>query len=120
MRTGKIPPSGRHPGEGCDQRVGDGGDLSKFVVTGNFPNPFNPSTTIRYAVPRAVRVRLAIFDPQGRRVCTLRDEMVNGPAWHKTQWDGTDSAGRRVSSGVYFFRLDAGEFSETKRMVLVI
>ena len=95
------------------------GVAARFALAGNYPNPFNPMTTIRYAVPRTGRVRLAIYDPQGRRVCTLCDGVVEGPAWHEVRWDGINSSGRRVSSGVYFCRLEAEHFSETIRMVLI-
>jgi hypothetical protein len=76
------------------------------------PNPFNPSTTIRYDLPEAAHVRLTVFDGLGRRV----SELVNGqePAGqHKVVWNATSGM-----SGVYFFRLEAGAFVEMKGMSL--
>ncbi|MBC8424595.1 trypsin-like serine protease [bacterium] len=85
----------------------------------NYPNPFNPATTIRFAVPAPAFVRLTIFDMQGRLVCTLHDGPIEGPGWHEALWDGKDAAGQQVAAGIYFCRLVAGEFSATSRMVLV-
>ena len=82
------------------------------------PNPFNPTTTIEYTLPRAGDTELVVFDVEGRRVRTL----VNGfvPAGdHGVVWDGRDDAGIRVASGVYLYRLRAGGVVETKKMVLV-
>jgi len=94
------------------------GELTRFVLAGSHPNPFNPSTTIRFAVPEPAHVRVGVFDVLGRRVCTLRDGPLDGPGWHEVQWDGTDGAGQRVAAGVYFCRLDAANFGATSKMVL--
>jgi hypothetical protein len=100
--------------------VGDPGNpATHFALAGNYPNPFNPSTTIRFAAPGPAHVKLGIFDLQGRRVCTLLDGPVDGPAWHEAQWNGNNSAGQQVAAGVYFCRLVAEEFCATARMVLV-
>lgn len=89
-----------------------------FGLAGNYPNPFNPSTTIEFAVPSGGPVMLSIFDARGRRVRVLADEPM--PAGrHAVAWDGRDGAGRRVSSGVYYCRLEAGGRSDTMRMMLV-
>ena len=82
-----------------------------------YPNPFNPATTIRFTLGEAVRVRLRIYDVSGRFVRELADGR-RGAGQHSETWDGTDQAGRGVSSGVYFYRLEAGSFIETKKMVL--
>jgi hypothetical protein len=79
----------------------------------NYPNPFNPSTTVSYDLPRTSRVTLSIFDILGREVATL----LNGekPAGRYTvHWDASG-----VSSGVYFYRLRAGDFVQTRRMLLL-
>ena len=99
--------------------VGDPGAVTRYVLAGNYPNPFNPSTTVRFAVPAPARVRLAVFDLQGRHVRTLRDGVVEGPGWHEARWFGTDDGGRPVAAGVYFCRLEADGFAATMRMVLV-
>jgi hypothetical protein len=90
-----------------------------FVVHSSAPNPFRHSTTIRYDVPEAVRARLGVFDISGRLVRMLVNEDRVQPGQHQVTWDGRDRAGRRVGAGVYFYRLKAGRFTETGRMVLV-
>jgi subtilisin-like proprotein convertase family protein len=84
----------------------------------NFPNPFNPQTTIDFAVPRAGRVSLAVFDLRGRRVA----ELVNGDlvaGHHEVTWRGQDDTGRQVASGTYFYRLTADGEARTGKMLLV-
>jgi hypothetical protein len=82
------------------------------------PNPFNPSTTIGYTLPRGGDTELVVYDIEGRRVRTLVKGFV--PAGdHGVVWDGRDDAGNRVASGVYLYRLRAGAVVETKKMVLV-
>ena len=84
----------------------------------NYPNPFNPVTTIRFGLKSRGVVSLRIYDPAGRLVRTLVDELRD--AEHYTEeWDGRNNSGRAVTSGVYFFKLDAGSFKETKKMILL-
>ena len=90
-----------------------------FRLAQNVPNPFNPVTTIRYDLPVACEVRLEVYDATGRLVRVLRDGVVEQAASRMTVWDGTDDGGRPVASGVYFYRLEAGEFTETRSMVLL-
>ena len=97
----------------------DIGVAARFVLAGGRPNPFNPSTTIRFAAPRPARVRLAIYDLQGRLVRVLSDGPVSGPAWYEVRWFGQDTAGRQVGAGVYFCRLEAPGFNDTTRLMLV-
>ena len=83
----------------------------------NFPNPFNPSTTISYSIASPMPVKIEIFNMRGQRVSTL----VNGaqPAGdHSVVWNGMDISGNRVSSAVYFYRMTSGKYSATKKMVL--
>jgi len=82
----------------------------------NFPNPFNPTTTIQYSLPEAGSVKLLIFDIQGREVMTLLDE-IKSPGNYEVQWNGMRAAGNHVSTGVYFCRLHAGNSSKTIKMV---
>jgi hypothetical protein len=85
----------------------------------NQPNPFNPETTIRYDLPAgATRVRLLIADANGRRVRTLIDETQSGGT-RSVVWNGRDDGGNPVSSGVYFYVLDAGKQRLTKKLVLL-
>ncbi len=89
-----------------------------FELSNNYPNPFNPSTVIQYAVPRATNVSLVIYNILGQQVRTLVDEPQNAGRFTVT-WDGRDNVGRVVGSGVYFYRLSAGETAIVKKMVMV-
>lgn len=96
---------------------GDGVPMATALV-GAAPNPFNPSTVISYSLGRPGTVRLAVYDAAGRLVRTLAVGAESaGP--HQVRWDGTADDGSRAASGVYFCRLDAGAFSDTRRLTLV-
>jgi len=87
-----------------------------FILNQNYPNPFNPSTTIQYSLPEAGSIKLTIFDILGQEVTTLRDgSQSRGNC--KVQWNGMDQSGNPVSTGVYFARLEAGEYSHTIKML---
>ncbi|MCX6160668.1 MAG: T9SS type A sorting domain-containing protein, partial [Ignavibacteriae bacterium] len=86
---------------------------SDFTLEQNYPNPFNPSTTIRSNLPRAGSVRLAVYDVMGREVETLVNKRQAAGSYEAV-WDGT-----RFASGVYFYRLTAEGFRETKRMLMI-
>ena len=89
-----------------------------FSVAQNYPNPFNPETTIPYGLPEGVHVRLVIYNVLGQEVRTL----VNGmkPAgYHRVVWDNKDDFGKSVSSGIYLYRIVAGDFVERKKMLLL-
>ncbi|MFH1843324.1 MAG: T9SS type A sorting domain-containing protein, partial [bacterium] len=92
---------------------------SSYALHQNHPNPFNPSTTIRYDLPQPCRVTLSIFDLSGRQVCVLKQGEREGAGAWSVVWRGRDTAGRQVASGAYFYRLEAGKFVETRRMILV-
>lgn len=84
----------------------------------NRPNPLNPSTTISFSLGTQARIELALYGIRGRLVRMLASgEYCSGE--HRVQWDGTDSMGRRVASGVYFYRLVAGDFVLTRKLVVV-
>jgi hypothetical protein len=91
-----------------------------FAMSQNYPNPFNPSTTIAYDIPEGdnVHVQLNVYNMRGQLVRTLVDESKSEGSY-QIQWDGSDNYGRRVSSGVYFYRIKAGEFSKTRKMVIL-
>jgi len=90
----------------------------ELTLCQNTPNPFNPTTTISFTLPERMRVTLSIYDVQGTLVRALVDETaVEG--YQERMWDGKDASGRQVSSGVYFYRLTAGNKTLTKRMVLL-
>ena len=97
-----------------------GGDPTRpegFFLGRNYPNPFNPETTVEFGVGNAEWVTLTVYDMLGRAVRTL----VDGPmaaGRHVSRWDGRDDAGRSAVSGVYLYRLVAGSFVETRKMLL--
>lgn len=91
---------------------------SQIVLRGNHPNPFNPKTDLRFALPTAATVDLAVYDVKGRRLATL----VSGPlsaGEHTVTWLGTDDAGIAQSSGMYFFRLNANGATLTHKALLL-
>ncbi|MDZ4699973.1 MAG: PKD domain-containing protein [Rhodothermales bacterium] len=91
---------------------------TEFALEGNYPNPFNPSTTIRFALPEAAVVRLSVYDMLGREVARVFDSEL--PAGrHEATWNGRTDAGTTVSSGAYLLRMTAGSYSATTRMVAV-
>jgi hypothetical protein len=90
----------------------------RFELSQCVPNPFNPVTTIRYAVAEAGPVGLVVFDVAGRKVRTLVNES-QPPDVYLVEWDGTDDAGRPVASGVYFYRMKARDFTQSRKMVLL-
>jgi hypothetical protein len=84
----------------------------------NYPNPFNPRTTIKFELNKTGPVDLAVFDVAGRLVKRLVSEPM--PAGHHDAvWEGRDSAGRAAAAGVYFFRLKTSDIVDTKRMTLI-
>ena len=89
-----------------------------FALQPNYPNPFNPSTTIRYQLPELATVRLEIYDVLGQKVRTLvAGEQAAGH--YKVAWDSRDKRGLSVAAGVYFYRLEAGEFTHTRKLLLL-
>jgi len=95
------------------------GDLPLAIsLLQNYPNPFNPSTEIRYTIGEATRVRLQIYDVLGELVRDLVDEPQSAGVWSKS-WDGLDNRGKRIGSGMYFYRLEAGGQIMMKRMVML-
>lgn len=90
----------------------------RFELAQAFPNPFNPSTTIQFTVAQAANVGLVVYDVAGRQVKTLVNES-RAPGVYRVTWDGRDDRGHRVASGVYFYRMNAGSFTQTRKMVLL-
>ncbi|MGD9488353.1 MAG: alpha-amylase family glycosyl hydrolase [Calditrichaceae bacterium] len=89
-----------------------------FSLEQNYPNPFNPATTIEYHIESASDVAIVIYDILGRRVQTLVNEKKNAGVY-KVDWNGLDQAGNKVASGVYFYRLNAGDKSFVRKMVMI-
>jgi len=92
---------------------------TRFALRQCVPNPFNPTTMIRYDLPASCSVTLRIFDVTGRMVRRLVDDDSAPAGSYEVQWDGRDDSGRSVATGVYFYQIQAGSHRETKRMVLV-
>ncbi len=88
-----------------------------MALLGNYPNPFTPSTTIAFELPRDMRVQLAVYDVRGNLVQTLLNENL-AAGRREAQWNGRDRSGRTVASGVYLYRLQTPEGSQTGRMLL--
>ena len=92
---------------------------TSFSLVDNFPNPFNPTTTIQYALPQAADVELTVYNVVGQVVRTLVAERQSAGRY-AVEWDATDDSGHSLSSGMYFYRLQAGgEFREVKKMLLL-
>ncbi len=89
-----------------------------FKLYQNYPNPFNPSTTISYEVPKTSLVKITIYNSIGKEVRTLK-ESPESPGPYQISWDGKNNSGADVSSGIYYCILKAGDFEQTRKMVLV-
>ena len=89
-----------------------------FAFHPNYPNPLNPSTNFSFSVPRAMDVKLEIFNILGQKVKTVVDGLMS-PGPHTVIWDGNGSHSQRVASGVYFARFTAGDFVKTRKVVLL-
>lgn len=98
--------------------IGEGSIPVQFALGANMPNPFHPETAIRYDIPSTSRVRIEVFDLSGRLVRTLLDGEV-APGSHRALWNAMDDQGHTVGSGVYFYRMQAGSFESTRKMVLL-
>jgi len=88
------------------------------ALTGNYPNPFNPETVISFSLAREGKVSIDIYNMRGQKVRSLL-EGVYGAGVHSAVWNGCDGLGRSVGSGVYFYRMSAGEFVSVRKMVLL-
>jgi hypothetical protein len=87
-------------------------------LKGNYPNPFNPETTISYSVKENTPVSIEIFNVKGQKVTTLVNE-AKAAGNHSVVWKGLDDNNRPVSSGIYYFKMNAGKYSSTKKMILM-
>jgi len=113
--TGTLPVPKAFVEDG-ESKIEDG--VSSYELSQNYPNPFNPTTTIRFALPEAGEVSLRIYNLSGQLV----REVVNSrfeSGRHSVLWDGKDAGGRQVASGIYWYKLRANDFVQTRKMVLV-
>ena len=91
---------------------------NKYALHQNYPNPFNPITKINYNLPNTVKVKVDIYDIRGRKVKSLLNQLQD-PGFKSIQWDALNDLGERVSSGMYFYRIETSEFKQTKKMILL-
>lgn len=89
---------------------------NEFFLLSSYPNPFNPITTIKYELPEQSTVSLTVYDVRGHEIAILQNG-VNPPGNYKVHWNGMDQSGNSVSTGLYFCRLEAGDFSQTIKML---
>lgn len=90
----------------------------RFALHANYPNPFNPTTIIKYDLPKPTHVKLTIYDVLGRRVRTLLDKEVEA-GYQRAQWDGKNDRGVPVASGIYLYRLHTSFFTKVRKMTLL-
>jgi flagellar hook assembly protein FlgD len=89
-----------------------------FQLSQNYPNPFNPSTVISYQLPVTSNVTLKVYDILGREVATLVNEEKSAGSY-EIQFDSHSGEDRNLTSGIYFYQLKAGDYSETRKMILL-
>lgn len=91
---------------------------ASYQLAQNYPNPFNPTTTIEFNLPTTEYVTLEVFNINGQKVKTLVNDIMSAGT-HAIEWDATSESGNKVASGVYLYKLSAGDFTETKKMTLM-
>jgi flagellar hook assembly protein FlgD len=91
---------------------------SSFTLTQNYPNPFSPETTIRFDLPQPQEIELAIYNLAAQRVATLVQGHREAGSY-SVRWNGVDDAGLELPSGIYLYRLTAGEHVETWKLLLL-
>ena len=89
-----------------------------FRLDNAYPNPFNPNTTIQYELSSMEFVTIEIFDLMGRKIKSLVNEKLN-PGNYSSNWDATDNMNQPVSGGIYIYQMQAGDFKETKKIILI-
>jgi flagellar hook assembly protein FlgD len=98
--------------------TGDAGIPEVFALHENYPNPFNPSTTLSFDLPKISNVNITIYNMLGQKVKTF--SMQNASAgYHSVRWNGTNDLGERVSTGIYLYQLHTREFVKTRKMVFM-
>ena len=126
--TGVTSPTGEDSFSGWLVRFGDptaqsttpvvAGVPKAFALHANYPNPFNPSTTIGFDLPVAAVVTLTVYDILGREVVRLENRQM-GAGYHQATWNGRANDGREVPTGIYFARITAAEYRQTIKMLLL-
>ena len=100
------------------EAVESAGTPDSYSLSAAYPNPFNPETTIEFAVATEGYVEIDVYNAAGQQVASLVDEELSAGAY-RTTWDALDQNGKPVSSGVYFYRMQAGDFAATHSMTLL-
>ncbi|MBI5729858.1 MAG: fibronectin type III domain-containing protein [Ignavibacteriales bacterium] len=91
---------------------------TSFALYQNYPNPFNPSTTIKFAVPNTAQVAIDIYDLNGQKIAAIMNE-EKAAGYHTVSWNGKNNKGADVTSGIYFYTIRAGSFTEVRKMLLL-
>ncbi len=91
---------------------------SEFNLYNNYPNPFNPSTIIKVAIPVTQHVSLKVFNIHGELVSTITDDVMEA-GYHQYTWNGTNNRGGKVASGIYFYQIITNGFNQAKKMMLL-
>jgi len=91
----------------------DASGIPEVFIILNYPNPFNPETIIRYGLPEDSYVRLTVFNVSGQKIQTLVDEDQEA-GYHEVSWSGEG-----LANGIYFYRIEAGEFTQTRKMIML-
>ena len=92
--------------------------VERFSLNQNYPNPFNPTTTISYSIDKDSYVTISIFDISGKLITTVQNEYQT-QGLHSISWNGSDYLGNKLGAGLYFYQVKSGDFSQTRKMVLL-
>ena len=93
-------------------------EVTNFKLYNNYPNPFNPTTNIEFVIPEQEFVKITVFDILGNEVKTLVNQSME-PGQYSITWDSRNDKGRLLSSGIFFYTIQAGQFNQTKKMILL-
>jgi flagellar hook assembly protein FlgD len=88
------------------------------ILFQNYPNPFNSQTVITFQIKTAAKVKLEVYNLLGNKIQTLVDEDI-GAGYYSESWDGKDENGLQVSTGIYFYRLRANNYTQTKKLLII-
>ena len=91
---------------------------SGYGLEQNYPNPFNPSTSIEFSLPSKSHVKLEVYNLLGRKIASIADRFFESGT-HTVNWDGKNFSGEQAASGIYFYRMEAGQFDLTRKMILL-
>ncbi len=103
---------------GINDQIANNQIPAKFSLEQNFPNPFNPLTTISYSLPKVSDVTITVFNILGQKVRTLTRSVMNSGT-HEIMWDGRDDRGIDAAGGIYIYKITAGDYTNSKKMLLI-